>query len=204
MRNTLVSVALLAGATLALVGCGRAADAPAETQTPVAPVTSEAAPSETATATPTPSAAKSIRGNTIKKPGDTIYWRRTPDANAELLATMAVTSIADIKCTAPYATPATNGKLVALTADLETKPELATESDPQIFVSPVDFKYIAPNGTTFNGNLGSAAAYSCVDSSLVLPNSFRPWREKAHGLIIIDVPSAGGVLTFGKVEWALP
>lgn len=201
MRKALVSVALLAGATLALTGCGRPADAPAATQTPVAPVTSTPAPS--ATVAPTPTAAKSIRGNTIKKLGDTIRWSRTEDPTSELLATMAVTKIADVKCTDPYAAAAVNGKLIALTADLETKPALAEETDPQIFVSPVSFKYIAPNGTTFNGNLASPATYSCVDRSLVLPSSFGP-AEKAHGLIIIDVPSAGGVLTFGKVEWELP
>jgi hypothetical protein len=197
-----LTISLLTVFVLFLTACsGTATSADGGvTQTPVAPAT---ASTPKASPTPTSTEAKSVRGNTIKKLGDTVRFTDTQDPNSTLLGTLAVTDISDVACTNQYASKPTNGKVIGLTVDLETKPELANSTMKMLSITPFDFKYIAPNGTTFNGNLGTAVVYSCIDNSQVLGSSYGP-SEKAHGIILLDVPSSGGVLTLGHVEWNLP
>lgn len=200
MKKSILAVGAAAILAISLSACGTSVSSstgPAESQAAVEPVakTTPEAPKE---------AAKSARGNTIKKIGDPSFWKEssaTPDSEAQ--GKFTITEIKDVVCDQPYASPPTNGKLVGLTVDVETYASLADQTMKQVFLSPFSFKFIGANGTTFNGNLSSGATYSCIDNSLNLPSSFGP-AEKAHGVILLDVPAGGGVLTVGSVEWTLP
>lgn len=156
---------------------------------------------ETPTPTPTPTASKSVRGNTVKKIGDPSFWRESEDGPE--FGRFYIRKIAPITCTQQFSSKPKNGRFIALTVDVITSASLAKESNPTVYLSPADFEYIAPNGTTFNGSLGTFEAFSCIDESLRLKSDFGP-AEKAHGIIVLDVPSKGGILVTGKVEWNLP
>ncbi|WP_411721615.1 hypothetical protein [Mycetocola sp.] len=200
MKHSIVALGAAAILALSLSACGASVSSdnkgPSESQAAVEPATKT---------TPTPeAAAKSPRGNTIKQIGEPAFWKDSdsvPDSEAE--GKFTVTEVKDVVCDQPYASPPTNGKIIGLTVDVETTPKLAESPMKQVFLSPMSFKFIAPNGTTFNGNLSSGATYSCIDNSLNLPSSFGP-AEKAHGVILLDVPAGGGILTIGSVEWSLP
>lgn len=200
MKKSILAVGAAAVLAISLSACGSSVSSstkPAESQAAVEPV---------AKTTPEPpkEATKSARGNIIKALGEPSFWKESSSVpDSEATGKFTVTKIEDVKCTDQYASPPTNGKLIGLTVDVETTAKLADAPMKQVFLSPMSFKYIAPNGTTFNGNLSSVGTYSCIDRSLVLASSFGP-AEKAHGMILLDVPTGGGVLTIGSVEWNLP
>lgn len=202
MKNSVLALGAAAILAISLTACGASVSSDSKGSSE-----SQAAvePASKTTPTPTPEEKpKSARGNTIKQIGEPAYWKESssvPDSDAQ--GKFTVTKIEDITCTEQYASPPTNGKIIGLTVDVETTPKLAESPMKQVFLSPMSFKFIAPNGTTFNGNLSSGATYSCIDNSLNLPSSFGP-AEKAHGVILLDVPAGGGVLTIGAVEWNLP
>lgn len=201
MKKSIFALGTAAALAISLSACGSSVSSstkPAESQAAVEPV---------AKSTPEPtkeSAPKSARGNVIKQIGDAAFWKESSSVpDSEATGKFTVTKIEDVKCTEQYASPPTNGKLIGLTVDVETTAKLAESPMKEVYLSPMSFKFIAPNGTTFNGNLSSAGTYSCIDQSLVIASSFGP-AEKAHGVILLDVPTGGGVLTIGSVEWNLP
>jgi hypothetical protein len=199
MNKAIVTTAATALLALSLAACGGApqGNGPAS-QEPVAPVT------KTSEAPTPPAEAKSERGNTIKKIGEPARWTAdSSDPNSATLGTFTVRKIAPVTCTSEFASKPTNGHLIGLTIDVATTKELANETPKEVYLSPMSFEYIAPNGTTFNGNLSTGATYGCIDDSLVLKSSFGP-SAKAHGIMVLDLPSKGGVLTIGNVEWKLP
>lgn len=198
------SILALVAAILAISvsACGASVQSssapPSESQPAVEPVTKT-------TPTPTPEAKpKSVRGNTVKQVGEASFWKDSSDIpDADAMGKFTVTEIKDVVCDQPYASKPENGKVIALTLDVETSAKLAEETNPSLYLTPYDFKYIAPNGTTFNGDLATMGTMSCIDQTLILKTEFGP-AEKAHGILLLDVPSSGGVLTVGKVEWNLP
>lgn len=200
MKNSVLALGAAAVLAITLSACGTSVSsstAPAESQAAVEPLakTAPEAPKE---------AAKSPRGNTIKAVGDPAFWKEsasTPDSEAQ--GKFTVTEIKDVVCDQPYASPPTNGRVIGLTIDVETYASLAEQPMKQVFLSPFSFKFIGANGTTFNGNLSSGATFSCIDNSLNLPSSFGP-AEKAHGVVLLDIPAGGGILTLGSVEWNVP
>lgn len=199
MKKAIVTAvsAIFLAASLAACGSTPQANGPA-TQEPVAPVT------KTSEAPTPPAENKSERGNTIKKIGEPAHWKK--DANDPASATLGsftVRKIAPLTCTGQFAQKPENGHLIGLTIDVATTKELANETPKEVYLSPMSFEYIAPNGTTFNGNLSTGATYGCIDDSQVLKSSFGP-SAKAHGIMVLDVPQKGGVLTIGNVEWQLP
>lgn len=201
MKKSILAVGAAAILAISLSACGASVSSstsPAESQAAVEPVTKT-------TPTPTPeSSPKSARGNIIKQIGEPAFWKESSSIpDSEATGKFTVTEIKDVVCDQPYASPPTNGKIIGLTVDVETTAKLAESPMKEVYLSPMSFKFIAPNGTTFNGNLSSGATYSCIDNSLNLPSSFGP-AEKAHGVILLDVPAGGGVLTIGSVEWNLP
>jgi len=200
MKKLIASLGILAALSLTACGSQPTSTGAPETQQAIQPVEKAAA---TPTETPADTSPKSERGNTIKKFGEASYWRKDGVPEGVKLGQFSVTSVKDIKCTEQYASPPVNGKMIALTIDLQTFPELAQETPPNVYLSGYSFKFIAPNGTTFNGELASTATYSCLDNAQILKGDFGP-AEKAHGLIVLDVPSGGGTLVAGKVEWKLP
>lgn len=99
-----------------------------------------------------------------------------------------------------------NGEVVVFDIDVETYPELI--NDPaKSFSFNSDWKAIAENGTTMNGN---PLTYGCLDSSEALLQRFGP-GEKATGKVAFDVPAPSGILVFtpagpdaGGWEWNYP
>jgi hypothetical protein len=58
------------------------------------------------------------------------------------------------------------------------------------------FKFVGANGTTFNGDLSSVGAYSCLpDEQKIASGGVGP-AEKVTGKIVLDVPVAVGTLIF--------
>ena len=203
MKKSLFTTAASALLALSLSACGGGATGGTSTETvaPVEPATKSTAAAVTPAAAP--EEAKSERGNTIKKVGDPSFWRVGDVPEGAEVGRFTIKKIAPVKCTEQFATKPVNGHLVGLTIDVVTKKELANEPIPSVYLSAYDFEYIAPNGTTFNGNLASVATYGCLDPSLALKSEFGP-AEKGTGVLILDLPQKGGVLKTGKVEWNLP
>lgn len=205
MRKIITALAVTA--SLALSACGTSNDSvsPADTSNPVATPSADtsnpvAAPSAdpVVKSTPTPTQTSdenlSSRGNLIMKPG--AFGTISERYSGTLQAKFAVKSIAPIQCTsdmASYYKPE-NGNMVALDLVVETTPELAQDSNPTFRLSGYDFKYIAKNGTTFNGSLSSAATYGCIDDSLIFPSAGMGPNEKVTAKLILDLPAAHGTL----------
>jgi hypothetical protein len=188
---------------LALVGCG------ASQTSPAAPTVEPAASSASASATDTTAQAaseKSVRGNIVKVPGQ---GASVTDKD-KTVATFVINSIqVDPACTNKYAQPSENGHFVALDVSMETMPELANSVNPQFGLAGYAWKAIAENGTTFNGDVQTASAYMCLNDTEKFPSALGP-AEKATGKIILDVPTATGVLVHKQGfmaagwEWVYP
>lgn len=188
-HNRLFSVIALAAA-LGLTACGGTPSA-----APTSPNVETLAPS---TPSPSDSPGKSTRGNIVKSLSEPAG---ITDAEGDTLATFTVNSItADAPCTGPYPIAAENGHFVVLDVTIETTPELASDdgSYSTFDMSAAMFKFVGGNGTTFNGNLGSAAAYSCLpDEEQVGVNGGGVGPgEKVAGKIALDIPETTGTLIF--------
>ncbi len=148
--------------------------------------------------TPTPAPADDVetnsRGNLVMAFGDigTISDGKSGDVHTEF----TVNSITPVTCTEPYARPSENGNVVAVDITVETTPELAQSAYPKFTLSGFDFKYIAANGTTFNGSLASIATYSCIPDAEQFPSAGMGPGEKVTGKVVLDVPAATGLLVF--------
>jgi hypothetical protein len=120
----------------------------------------------------------------------TISSRSSKDVEVKF----SVNSISPITCDQKYSRPSENGHIVAVDLTVETMPELAQSSYPKYTLSSYDFKFIADNGTTFTGNLGTTATYSCIADSLQFPSAGMGPAEKLGGKVVLDLPAASGVL----------
>lgn len=173
-------------AALLLAGCG-GTPASSPTAPTVEPIASSSA---------TPAAAessKSPRGNIVKQFGEGASITDTTKDNREIV-NFTVNSIAPVTCTESYAQPAENGHLVVVDVAVETKPELAEAVMTSHHLGPSDFKFVADNGTTFNGNLGTGAAFSCLPSPEMFPSGGLGPGEKATGKVVLDLPAPTGIL----------
>lgn len=198
MKPSLVTALALASSLL--VGCG------ASQSSPAAPSVEPAASSNSAPTATQPASEKSSRGNLIKVPGQ----GASVTDKEKTVATFVINSIQlDPACTSQYAQPSENGHFVALEVSMETMPELAESVNPQFGLAGYGWKAIAENGTTFNGDIFTAGAYMCLDDAEKFPSALGP-AEKATGKIILDVPTATGVLVHKQGfmaagwEWAYP
>jgi hypothetical protein len=129
----------------------------------------------------------------VKKFGEGASITDTVKDNKEIV-NFTVKSIKPVKCTEQYAQPTENGHLVAVDVAVETKPELAEAIMQSYHLSPSDFKFVAANGTTFNGNLGTGAAFSCLPSTQLFPSAGLGPAEKASGKVVLDLPAAKGIV----------
>lgn len=166
-----------------------------------APTTTAAplAPSETPTATePAESKepTKSSRGNLVKQVGDSFGAYDPDDPEAE--ATFRVTGLSvDSGCTASDPEKAENGHFLRLDIEGEVSPAMVDG----FFFGP--WKVIAENGTTFNGDVETFAAFICLKDSEVLPSTVGP-GERVTGSIVLDVPTSSGfviLLNDGLTGW---
>lgn len=204
-KRFLPVLALMATFGLSLSACG---GSPSTTATATAPSV-EAVPAS-ATPTPTPTAsqlARSSRGNLIKVAGQAAG--QTDPVTKKQVVNFTIHSITvDPPCTGPSPQPAERGHFVILDASIETLPELANSSFPRFDLSPHGFKFVAANGTTYNGNLTSGPSYGCLPDAEILPISGVGPAEKVTGKIVLDVPDVTGTLMFqpngagmGGWEW---
>lgn len=191
MRKALVS-SLAISAVLALSACGSAtSSATAPSVEPLNPQTSSAPPAD-------PAAKKSPRGNIIKEVGQAAG---ITDQDGKTLVNFSINSITPLPaCTGSYPTPAENGSYVVLDIAVETFPELGTsEYGVQTFdINPAMFKFVGASGTTYNGNLGTMGAYSCLPDTESIGNNgggIGP-AEKVTGKMVLDVPEATGTLVY--------
>jgi hypothetical protein len=193
MRRRSLLAPMLIG-VLMLAGCS-APSTPAPTVPTVAAI-------GTPTPTPAQAAAKSARGLLIKHVGDPFG---VTDSKNNQLATFVVTGITvDPECTAEYSKSPENGHFVRLDVQGETT---AGYQPGDVPLNPAMFDAVADNGTTFNGDLGTFAAYSCIDDADTFPSDLGA-GQKASGSIILDVPTASGVLLYPSAgkgwEWSYP
>ncbi|WP_461189355.1 DUF4352 domain-containing protein [Arthrobacter sp. Z4-13] len=190
---------------LGLSACGGSPSA--TTATPTVPSV-EAVPSATPTPTATASQmARSPRGNLIKVAGQPA-GQADPVTKKQTVSFTINSITVDPPCTGPFPRPAERGHFVILDASIETLPELAESSFPRFDLSPHTFKFVAANGTTYNGNLTSGPSYGCLPESEILPISGVGPAEKVTGKIVLDVPDTTGTLMFqpdgagmGGWEW---
>lgn len=214
MNRKLFAVA--SAAALLLTGCNSAATpASAPDVTPVAAASSSAstpAPSSSAPASSEASSSatseKSDRGYNIKKVGEV---GGMTDADGEQAVNFVVTDIkTNLECTGEFAKKADNGHLVGIKMDIEVKKNFADPdySGQTFMTNAVMWDFVSKNGTTFNGELGTDAAYSCLDEKQTLPDEGVGPAQKATGWVVVDVPDTTGTLILdyygnGGWEWEL-
>lgn len=182
--------ALALSAIVSLSACGSTTGAVTATDTgnPVSAPTATPIPK----ATPTTDTTKSVRGNLIMQAGDT---GTISDKNVGKVTTkFTVNTIAAGACNQKYSEASKNGQIVFVDLTAETTPELAQSSYPKFTLSGYDFKFIADNGTTFNGNLSTVATYSCLPDPEVFPSGGMGPAEKVTAKVVLDLPAAHGIL----------
>lgn len=190
------SAALAVVAALTLTGCsGTAKEAvsspsPSESSPTVAPPSAEPIPSSTPT--PKDTQKKSPRGNLLMEGG--MFGTITDRSTGQLHTKIQVNAITPITCNQPYSRPSENGQIIVVDVVVETTPELAESSFPKFTLSSYDFKFIATNGTTFNGNLGTISTYSCIPDAEVFPSGGMGPAEKVTAKVVLDVPAPHGIL----------
>lgn len=197
MRHKILAI-LGVSATLALAGCGSSSETATSAATEAGDPTPVSAPSAApvvkTTPSPTPSLddKKSVRGNLLMQGGDigTISDRSTNKVGTKF----TVNAITAGVCDQQYSRPAENGQIVFIDITVETTPELAESSFPKFDISGHDFKYIAENGTTFNGSLSTVATYSCIADSATFPSGGMGPAEKVTAKVVLDLPAAHGIL----------
>ncbi|WP_284977606.1 hypothetical protein [Arthrobacter sp. fls2-241-R2A-200] len=184
-------------ATLALIGAlGLTACGSSNSKGTGAAPTVEAA-AGAVSATPTADGpAKSSRGNILMKVGDP--GTVTDTITKKATVNFTVNSIAPVTCTEQYASAPKNGHLYAVDLSIKTTPELAQSSFPKYILTAGSFKFIAANGTTFNGQLFTTAVIGCIPSAEQLPADGLGPGENATGKVLVDLPDTKGVLVMSQ------
>lgn len=121
------------------------------------------------------------------------------DKDGKPTVNFAVNSITpDAPCTGPYPQTAENGHFVVLDVSIETTPELASDGKgyDTFDMNGHMFKFVGANGTTFNGDLGTIGAYSCLPDEQEIASSGVGPGEKVTGKLALDLPATTGVLIF--------
>ncbi|WP_157103277.1 hypothetical protein [Neomicrococcus aestuarii] len=195
------SLALAFVGMLALTGCSSSTP-PAASAPSVAAVESSAS---TSAAPASPS--KSDRGNLIKEIGQPAGMSATSGEQAVNFVVKKIDT--KVKCNSGFSEKPENGRFVSLLIDVETTKALTEPDFPgaHFSLNAGNWTFISKEGTTFNGNLGTGAAFSCLKDSLTLPNQIGT-AQKASGLVVLDVPSTEGTLIFSHFadsgwEWTL-
>jgi hypothetical protein len=186
-------------------GAKSATDAPAPS-VPAA-VQSSAAQESTA-AKDNPDATKSERDNIIRTVGQ---GAGLSDKSGNQAVSFVVNKITlDPACTGKYPRPSENGHFLALDISAQGFQPLKDVFGSGTFsMYASNWKLIAANGTTYNGDLGSGPALGCLPDSEQLPDRVGI-GEKVTGTLILDVPATEGTLVFKPTfadsgwEWQYP
>lgn len=206
MKNPALAAGALLAATL-LSACS-----PQEQQTaPSVSVAPAASVSPSSTPTPTPSRNENARGQLIKQIGEAATLH-TGGQGTPATLTFKVTSIKAIECDAPYATPP-NGTALAVAIEAASTPEfegpLEVNGQPGLLSFGSHYwKGYAENGTRMN-TVDSSVTYNCLaDKTRLLPDYIGK-GEKLNGLVILDVSSPTGEVSFdpsggGGWVWRYP
>lgn len=201
-NKTLSVLALIATAGLGLTACG---GTPSATATSPSVEGIGATPAAAAPASEGPK--KSPRGNLIKAIGEPAG--QSDQITKKQIVNFTVNAITvDAPCTGSYPSPSENGHFVVLDVVAETLPELAESSYPKFDINPANFQFVGANGTTFNGNLGTAGSYSCLADAERFPMNGMGPAEKVAAKVVIDVPETTGTLVYKSLgslagwEWA--
>lgn len=121
------------------------------------------------------------------------------DKDGRQIVNFTVNSITPgVACTGPYPQAIENGHIVVLDVTIETTPELAGDGTGMdtFDMNGAMFKFVGANGTTFNGQLNTSGAYSCLpDEQKIATNGVGP-GEKVTGKLALDLPATRGTLVF--------
>lgn len=201
-KKTLAVVAL---SVLALTACGGEAESSAEeTTTPTTPapvVAPSVTPVERET-TPQPEPTEEFsdvneRGNFVSEIGNVGSLK---NGAGEMALSFTVDDIQPSVCTGERQEAPENGHFYTVSMTVEATAILGDSTVP---TNPAAFNFISEDGTTFNGNLGTQSAYSCLPDQETLPGQVGP-GEKVVGNLVVDVPATTGTLvynpTYGATE----
>lgn len=207
MNKKILGIALFS--VLALTACGAQAEAePDATETPTATETTRepvVAPSVTpiereTTPEPEPTEEGSevnARGNFVSELGNV---GELVTGSGEVALSFTVDDIQPSVCTAERAELPENGHFYTISMTVEST---GASPDLDIPTNPAAFDFISEDGTTFNGELGTNAAYRCLPEQETLPSYVGP-GEKVTGSVVVDVPATTGILvydiTYGQTE----
>lgn len=193
------SLAALALLPLAFTACSSGNTNSGSTPPPmesVAPATdSNSGNSDASSEETTTSADTNERGNVEKQLGEEASVTGKDNKN---VYSFKVNSIEpDIQCTEEFASESKNGHLIKVNMDVVTSDAKTMDENyySTLNFSGYGWKYIAANGTTFNGDLASSATYGCVPETELLPSSIGP-GEKVTGAVILDLPATDGTLVY--------
>ena len=108
-------------------------------------------------------------------------------------------------CSGSYPQPPQNGHFIVVSVTAETTEALNKAPVKSFDVSPASFKFIAANGTTFNGSLGTGPSFGCLANGEGFPIAGMGPAEKVSGKVVLDVPETTGTLVFrdlfGSAAW---
>lgn len=88
--------------------------------------------------------------------------------------------------------------LVGLDIDASTTKDF-TEPEHSLLLlgSPFAWRFISSDGTLSNSMLGSCSSENCLPSEQLLPNKIGQGL-RAHGIVVMDVPSTDGSLLYSE------
>jgi hypothetical protein len=91
-----------------------------------------------------------------------------------------------------------NGTFIRLDIRAATAPAAAPTdgSFSQPSVSSINFQMIKSDGVTFNTDMGTFAAYSCINQNEMFPSGPLGPGQQFVGSIVLDVPDPAGTLIF--------
>lgn len=185
VRTTIASAVFV----FALTACS-------STSAPTPDISVDPAASSSAAPTTAATPAENDRGQIVKEVGETATFQTDND---EPTMKFKVTSIKPVECDAPYATPP-KGTALAVSLEIETTaafdgPLSVNGQDGLISFSPRDWKGYASNGTRMN-TVDTSIQQSCLaDTTKLLPDFFGK-GEKLNGLVILDVTTPTGEISF--------
>lgn len=177
---------------MSLTACGAPSATSSGSATPTVSevaITATAAPTSTPTPTAKPKATSpwNARGNVVKGIGEpgTLVSR---DKKTVLLEFTVTAIEPNFQCTNQYAQPSQNGNFIAISLEIETKPELG---EKRFDVGPHLWKVIGPDGVTENDSMGSGAM--CLNASERIPSGIGS-GERLVGQVVLDSKHTSGVV----------